>query len=584
MKNKKLLFIGVLTAFLMLAVPFAVISFDAEDVDADSTTNVARIGVNEYETLQAAITEAKSGDTIEILNDFSSSEKITIEKNLTIDGNNHTYRYGGYGNDARAIDCTDENEGTDLKISNLKVSFDTTYSQRGITFNSPNGSLTLDDVTIEGGSVVTYAINVPTGAANATINIDNSSITGRIALNLWASNLTIVANGTTFTSVDPVIENYKAIGLNNNGTDSANGTSLTINGGAIIAYDEGGRPSTAISENSSHNTIVISPSTQIVGAIRAAIAAQFYENTTNFYTFYSLQGFVDDLKTGETITEGDLVLLRDVVLSEGLNINGLTTDIEINGNGHTLTVPEGAAITVGTGQTLEFSDITLNNEGMIISEGTVSVSESGSGNVTVTGNGVFTGTNVVLPDVTPTESSDMGDKTEFSGTDSIVIKGDGEAQSSEVTFNFSDGEDKITITFPKDSVFDNVSSVSAIKWNTGIEEYGEVYDVRFYGIDAGNGDILITLPRTSLDGIVSVKNIDENGDVLERMEIVDITADYITFSTTHNSLYAVSYTQLSSGSSGYYPDDGIDSNIIYIAEIVLIVLALAGLAAVIRRN
>ena len=45
MKDKKLLFIGVLTAFLMLAVPFAVISFDAEDVDADSTTNVARIGV-----------------------------------------------------------------------------------------------------------------------------------------------------------------------------------------------------------------------------------------------------------------------------------------------------------------------------------------------------------------------------------------------------------------------------------------------------------------------------------------------------------------------------------------------------------
>ncbi|MBQ2762664.1 MAG: hypothetical protein IJF47_03005, partial [Candidatus Methanomethylophilaceae archaeon] len=254
------------------------------------------------------------------------------------------------------------------------------------------------------------------------------------------------------------------------------------------------------------------------------------------------------------------------------------------GNGHTLTVPEGAAITVGSEQTLKFSDITLNNEGMIISEGNVSVLDPGSDNVTVTGNGVFTGTNVVLPDVTPTESSDMGDKTEFSGTDSIVIKGDGEAQSSEVTFNFSDGEDIITITFPKDSVFDNVSPVSAIKWNTGIEEYGEVYDVKFYGIDAGNGDILITLPRTSLDGIVSVKNIDENGDVLERMEIVDITADYITFSTTHNSLYAVSYTQLSSGNSGYYPDDGIDSNIIYIAEIVLIVLALAGLVAVIRRN
>ena len=571
MKNKKLLFIGVLTAFLMLAVPFAVVSVNAESADAD---------VVESTGLQQLVNNTEAGGTLTLDRDYTLSSKLLISKDVSIDGNGYTLTYAGSD---RAIDSPSNNGAVNLTIKNLTISFTKSYCERGISFNN-SGSLTLDNVEVLGGTAVTYALNLPTNSDNATVTITNSSFIGNIALNIWGSNSTIAATDSDFTSCDEAThENYAAISLNNNGTDSANGTSLTINGGAIISYDENNNPWVAIRNSTIDSDVSISSSTEVIGSLRNPVAVQLYQGYDSFYSFFSLQDFVNWVKENSGRT-GDVNLIRDVVLDDGLDIDGLTPDIEINGNGHTLTVPEGAAITVGSEQTLEFSDITLNNEGMIISEGTVSVLESGSDNVTVTGNGVFTGTDIELPGVAVTESSDMGDKTEFSGTDSIVIAGDGVAQSSEVTFNFSDGEDKITITFPKGSVFDNVSSVSAIKWNTGIEEYGEVYDVRFYGIDAGNGDILITLPRTSLDGIVSVKNIDENGDVLERMEIVDITADYITFSTTHNSLYAVSYTQLSSGNSGYYPDDGIDSNIIYIAEIVLIVLALAGLVAVIRRN
>ena len=70
MKNKKLLIAGVLAAFLMLAVPFAVASVDSEDVNAADTGPVAMIGETSYNTIQDAISVAKSGDTIEILNDF----------------------------------------------------------------------------------------------------------------------------------------------------------------------------------------------------------------------------------------------------------------------------------------------------------------------------------------------------------------------------------------------------------------------------------------------------------------------------------------------------------------------------------
>ena len=572
MKNKKLLFIGVLTAFLMLAVPFTILSFDADNVDADDTESV---------NLQDLVNGTEAGGTLTLDRDYTLSNKLLISKDVSIDGRGYTLTYTGTD---RAIDSPSDNGAVNLTIKNLTISFTNSYCERGINFNN-SGSLTLDNVEVLGGTVVTYALNLPSSSDNAILTITDSSFTGRIALNIWGSNSTITATDSDFTSCDETThENYAAISLNNNGTDSANGTSLTINGGAIISYDENIKPWVAIRNSTIDSDVSISSSTEVIGSLRNPVAVQLYQGYDSFYSFFSLQDFVKEVKKGNPIKTGDVYLIKDIILTNGLMIDELSKGIEINGNGHTLTVPEGAAITVGSGQTLKFSDITLNNEGMIISEGNVSVLDPGSDNVTVTGNGVFTGTDIVLPDVTPTESSDMGDKTEFSGTDSIVIAGDGVAQSSEVTFNFSDGEDKITITFPKGSVFENVSSVSAIEWNTGIEGYGEVYDVKFYGIDAGNGDILITLPRTSLDGIVSVKNIDENGDVLERMEIVDITADYITFSTTHNSLYAVSYTQLSSGNSGYYPDDGIDSNITYIAEIVLIVLALAGLAAVIRRN
>ena len=53
MKNKtKLLFAGILAAFLMLAVPFAVVAFDADDADA------AAIEISESST-----TKLTSGDT-----------------------------------------------------------------------------------------------------------------------------------------------------------------------------------------------------------------------------------------------------------------------------------------------------------------------------------------------------------------------------------------------------------------------------------------------------------------------------------------------------------------------------------------
>lgn len=55
-----------------------------------STTYVAKVGGNEYATLEAAITAASAGDTVTLLSDVTLTETLTINKNLTLDVNGKT--------------------------------------------------------------------------------------------------------------------------------------------------------------------------------------------------------------------------------------------------------------------------------------------------------------------------------------------------------------------------------------------------------------------------------------------------------------------------------------------------------------
>ena len=53
-------------------------------------TYVAKVGDNEYTTLEAAITAASAGDTVTLLSDVTLTETLTINKNLTLDVNGKT--------------------------------------------------------------------------------------------------------------------------------------------------------------------------------------------------------------------------------------------------------------------------------------------------------------------------------------------------------------------------------------------------------------------------------------------------------------------------------------------------------------
>gem|GEM_PF-692264 len=96
MKNKKmLLFAGVLAAFLMLAVPFAIVTFDSDDSVADEV-NVATIGDLGYTSLQTAFDEANNGDVVTLISDVTIGNnaaaciKIGGDKSVTLDLNGYS--------------------------------------------------------------------------------------------------------------------------------------------------------------------------------------------------------------------------------------------------------------------------------------------------------------------------------------------------------------------------------------------------------------------------------------------------------------------------------------------------------------
>ena len=589
MKNKKMLLIaGVLAAFLMLAVPFAVASVDSEDVDAGSTTNVARIGVTEYATLQDAITAADSGATIEILNDFSSSEKITIEKNLTIDGNNHTYSYGGSGTNARAIDVPyDENDHSDtnLTINDLNIVCSSDYCQRGINYNV-GGELTLNNVSVSGKNV-TYALNLPGSSDGANIRINNSDLTGCIALNVWGEDVTVIATGSDFTCVDQSAEEaYTAIALNNDGTTAAEGSTIDIIGGSVIVDNKAeGDPSSATSNMTFSGTIELSNSTEVKGPHIRPVAFVKYGDAG--YAVTSLQDAI--IQVNENPNEGYVIeLVGEIVIDDKLRSYG---DITINGHGCEITILPGATFTIDSGSSLVLNDAPINNEGMMVVEGDF------SSNSTISGKGLAIGDKVDdatgLPtDMTKEESNLTDDTSKIeSDTNAIVIDNGGDFnQSIEVSLIDSDNN-SISVTFPNGASFSPMSAVSMDTYEIpGV--YDTVYDVSFYGI-SGYGDVLIKLPKTG-EGTPVVYHIDEDGNILETYDESEGTysdSEYVYFYTDHNSLYMVSYINSSPGilpgmgtategsSEGFSTADYAT-----MAGIVIAVAMLVGLVCIVRRN
>ena len=283
---------------------------------------VAKTDKYGYKTLAEAIAAANAGDTITLIRDITTAVTIKIEKSITINGNGKTLTYTGSD---RAIDVPNNADATvNVTIKNLTVDCTASYCQRGINYND-DGALTLEGVTVKGTNV-TYALNLPGSSDNATVVINDSALSGNIALNVWGENATITATNTVFTSVDnTTAENYTAIALNNDGTTSAEGTTVTINGGQIIALNEKGELSNAIRNATSTGTVNVSDTTVVNGNYTKPVAIVDY-GTDQFYSCATLQQAIDKA----IATKGSVKLLTDTEVSEIITINGAVA-IDLNG-------------------------------------------------------------------------------------------------------------------------------------------------------------------------------------------------------------------------------------------------------------
>lgn len=196
--------------------------------NADGTygiaTAIAQIGTDRYTSLKAAISAAKKGRTIQLLNDTTENITINASKQITLDLNGHTLN-GGTGTAKAAI----------LNKGNVTIT-DTSANK--------TGTIKRDDQGIEGetsyyvikniGTMVIDQANVANNSGYKKANSSGSMVGSSLICNGDddpQASLTI--NGGTFNQ-----PNFLVVKNGTNGTLTVNGGTLTSNHSAVQNWNK----------------------------------------------------------------------------------------------------------------------------------------------------------------------------------------------------------------------------------------------------------------------------------------------------------------------------------------------------------
>lgn len=301
----------ILASILSLAMVLGSISLTAL---ADDAVNVAKIGDEGYASLEAAVSKAKSGDTIELLSNATDVGTLLITDGVTFEGNSNTIS----GKSAIHMSGTSTVQNTNFKDTSSNAiwseasGIDITIT--GCSFENVGWDAILISGTHADGDRVTITNNVFKGTSTAGryIHIQPS---GRpkmeitVTKNKMYNTEDITAIGAWFTHADSTLdlaENYMAV---------PEAVSVTV-------YNDEGKH-TNISEavipyyaDDTMTTLAEEPCVKVMSDI--------YNST--YYT--SLAEAVAEAEQDNTI-----VLLRDAELDTTLKINGVTLD----GQGHSIT-------------------------------------------------------------------------------------------------------------------------------------------------------------------------------------------------------------------------------------------------------
>lgn len=262
--------------------------------ESDLTANVAQIGEETYATLDAAITDAKDGETVKLSQDAVVNKQVEIKSDITLDLN------------GKNITASDEFTTAFRVLANVTV--DDSSAEK-------NGSIDVADkgnyCFIVGKEVVEN--QVVTGTKNGTLTINNGTFNGDTSV-VSVTSGTANINGGSY-SVKPYNGEYKYL-LNCVDKYYRSGDAkIVVTGGQFAnfnPFDNGaegagtsfGAPGYAASADTNGNYTVTPVTTPSTGDV-----VQLAKDGAVVGCYTSLQDAINAAEDGSTIT-----LLKDITI------------------------------------------------------------------------------------------------------------------------------------------------------------------------------------------------------------------------------------------------------------------------------
>lgn len=168
--------------------------------DSTGTTNVAKVGETEYETLAQAIAAADENSTVTLLND--TTEDVTIDKNITLDLGGKTLTNTGAGKATVYVP-----KDVKATVKNGIVMGGASYYNIAVgTEAAPGGELTLIGVTATAGNDGSSMID-----NWGTLTIESGTYTGGLNVVKSEPNAVLTITGGKFTLNSAVAWSYTGV-------------------------------------------------------------------------------------------------------------------------------------------------------------------------------------------------------------------------------------------------------------------------------------------------------------------------------------------------------------------------------------
>ncbi len=263
-------------AFLNAATPYPDMTIFVVNQEMKDKVEASLTGYTAYITVEL-INNVSSAD--ELANTLAAGGYAVLDENVEatniidmgqggiLDGNDKTLETSA--NRGIAISAS----GKNTVIQNLDIAseYASTYTSdvRGITINNGDyegATLTISNCTIDLSSTDwAYGINMPAGVNGINIVIDNCTIEGAIALNIWGDNNTITVTNSTLICNYTTNSMYwsSCVRINNDGTYIAENNTISFTNCSFEynGVNEYGWEIEAVTNYGENNTVTITDCT-----------------------------------------------------------------------------------------------------------------------------------------------------------------------------------------------------------------------------------------------------------------------------------------------------------------------------------